>query len=639
MAMTESDLIARFQSAKKTGKNTYQACCPAHKDKNPSLSIAITHEKILLHCHAGCSPEQVVQAIGLQMSDLFFDKPIRKTKNRIEYRYQDETGKHLYSVHRIDNSDGKKIWQEPVNGHKLADVKSKYPYHLPEVIAARDAGMLILIAEGELCVDLIREKFDFPATTNSGGAGKWTNEHSKWFTGAHVAILPDFDEPGRKHAELIAESLKGVASSVKVISLPGLSEREDIADWIDRGGTREQLEQIIDSTPGWNENPDLPVNFFKSLNWSCDRFSDDPPEMPAIIENMLLTGIVAMIYSAGGAGKTTLFLYMCVKIALANIHRVDFFGHNVNGGNIVLVSAEDPDIILNKRLIGVIRAVTDEYGLEYQIVRRCVNDHLFIGSTFGKCIQLFELDEHAGKINRTPYFDGLIEFLSSIDNLRIVGIDTKARFSPGEGAGNHIATQEIQHYEAIASETGASVVMLHHTNKASRNGLVPGVQAFRDASALYDSVRACWYLRALTEDELLKEDISSNDAGNYTLFENTKNNYLPIVPPMLLKRNGFGFQAQNISPKLSKEEKTARKQDQNIKKLLAILQQANGAPWSLRKIIDLCRGTLSKGTVLSTLKYSVELEYIDTKTSPANGKRAEYSLTESGKNYETVPSF
>ena len=36
------------------GNDKWQALCPAHHDKNPSLSITLKHDKILLHCHAGC---------------------------------------------------------------------------------------------------------------------------------------------------------------------------------------------------------------------------------------------------------------------------------------------------------------------------------------------------------------------------------------------------------------------------------------------------------------------------------------------------------------------------------------------------------------------------------------------------------
>lgn len=50
----------------------YRACCPAHGDKNPSLSITLSNsDTILLKCWAGCSAHEVVHAVGMEMTDLF----------------------------------------------------------------------------------------------------------------------------------------------------------------------------------------------------------------------------------------------------------------------------------------------------------------------------------------------------------------------------------------------------------------------------------------------------------------------------------------------------------------------------------------------------------------------------------------
>src|SRR5262249_11416724 len=59
--------------------------------------------------------------------------------------------------------------------------------------------------------------------------------------GADVVILPDNDEPGRKHAKQVAQALYGIAASIKVVELPGLPPKGDVTDWIWDGGTREQL--------------------------------------------------------------------------------------------------------------------------------------------------------------------------------------------------------------------------------------------------------------------------------------------------------------------------------------------------------------------------------------------------------------
>ena len=48
------------------------ACCPAHVDKDPSLSIRETPDgAVLLHCFAGCEVRDVVAAMGLELHELF----------------------------------------------------------------------------------------------------------------------------------------------------------------------------------------------------------------------------------------------------------------------------------------------------------------------------------------------------------------------------------------------------------------------------------------------------------------------------------------------------------------------------------------------------------------------------------------
>jgi hypothetical protein len=56
----------------KGSKGRWTACCPAHGDKSPSLAITETDDgRILLKCFAGCSAQQVVEAVGMDLTDLF----------------------------------------------------------------------------------------------------------------------------------------------------------------------------------------------------------------------------------------------------------------------------------------------------------------------------------------------------------------------------------------------------------------------------------------------------------------------------------------------------------------------------------------------------------------------------------------
>jgi hypothetical protein len=73
-------LLSRLEKVRSSSNNNWTACCPAHNDKNPSLGIAYEDGKILLHCFAQqCSVNDIVEAIGLELQDLF--QPKNNEKN------------------------------------------------------------------------------------------------------------------------------------------------------------------------------------------------------------------------------------------------------------------------------------------------------------------------------------------------------------------------------------------------------------------------------------------------------------------------------------------------------------------------------------------------------------------------------
>ena len=73
--MIASELISRLTKAKRTRKDSWTACCPAHQDRSPSMTVReLPDGRILLHCFSGCSVEEIVAALGLKLSDLFREK-------------------------------------------------------------------------------------------------------------------------------------------------------------------------------------------------------------------------------------------------------------------------------------------------------------------------------------------------------------------------------------------------------------------------------------------------------------------------------------------------------------------------------------------------------------------------------------
>lgn len=82
--MCINNILSKLERVRRTGPHAWLACCPAHDDQRPSLAICKTDDgKMLVHCFAGCAVHEVVEAIGMEISDLF---PPRQNHGKPERR-------------------------------------------------------------------------------------------------------------------------------------------------------------------------------------------------------------------------------------------------------------------------------------------------------------------------------------------------------------------------------------------------------------------------------------------------------------------------------------------------------------------------------------------------------------------------
>jgi hypothetical protein len=173
------------------------------------------------------------------------------------YDYCDpDTGAVLYQVTRHEPKTFRQrhrtetgAWEWGLNGTK------RILYRLPELRAA-DPWAPIFIPEGEKDVDRLRD-LGLEATCNSEGAGKWRPEHSEELRGRAIIALKDNDQAGEKHTADVARDSLGIAASVRVLALPGLPPGGDVSDWLDAGGTREELLALAAATPPIMPDPTL----------------------------------------------------------------------------------------------------------------------------------------------------------------------------------------------------------------------------------------------------------------------------------------------------------------------------------------------------------------------------------------------
>jgi len=248
------EILTLFHNVKQTGDMQYIACCPAHQDDKPSLSISECNGKILLNCHAGCKTQHIVDAIGIKMHDLYTqDQSGSRWKFLREHIYRDEDGKTIAKKELYLKQDGTKtgIWFRYDKGKFEKGLKGLNAplYNLAELIGS--SGTLY-IAEGEKDADTLSKMGLIATSTPSGAGSRWKATYNQYFADRDVVILTDNDGPGSLHGEEIKRGLISVAKSIKVIPAktiwPDVPLKGDISDIADKFGidtAKEMLEAVL----------------------------------------------------------------------------------------------------------------------------------------------------------------------------------------------------------------------------------------------------------------------------------------------------------------------------------------------------------------------------------------------------------
>ncbi|PWX14736.1 hypothetical protein CYK66_14920 [Clostridium perfringens] len=143
-------------------------------------------------------------------------------------------------------------------------------YNLPNLMKAVKDKEIVYIVEGEKDADNLILR-GLVATTTSIGATKgdlgkkWPSRFNKYFKGANVVLLPDNDAPGRAFMEHIAEQIKELANSVKIVELPNLDEKGDVSDWFEDGN---DIYDLLDLAKRTDEFVQYKGNIIYDFNWS-----------------------------------------------------------------------------------------------------------------------------------------------------------------------------------------------------------------------------------------------------------------------------------------------------------------------------------------------------------------------------------
>ena len=150
------------------------------------------------------------------------------------------------------------------------------------------------------------------ATCNAGGAGKWREEYSDCLRGKRVAVLADADDPGRKHAQQVAMSLFGNVESLKVLELP---RAKDLTEWVEKGGAREALLELVRNTQEWKTQAGQSVETPLVALAVEELLTREIKPRQMLLDPILPEQGLAMLYAYRGIGKTHLALGIAAAVA------------------------------------------------------------------------------------------------------------------------------------------------------------------------------------------------------------------------------------------------------------------------------------------------------------------------------------
>ena len=169
---------------------------PTTTARRVSASRPASDDRVLLHCHAGCTTEAVLAALDLTPADLFADSEAGDPdQTEAVYAYLDEQGTVLYEVVRLPGKQFRQRRPNPKGGYSGTCGAS--PASFTACLSSRPRS------GSRRCTWLRARRTPtrspppaVVATTNVGGAGKWKSAYAEVLRGADVVIVADQDEPG-----------------------------------------------------------------------------------------------------------------------------------------------------------------------------------------------------------------------------------------------------------------------------------------------------------------------------------------------------------------------------------------------------------------------------------------------------------
>lgn len=398
-----------------------------------------------------------------------------------KWDYQDAEGNLIACVYRYDTPDGKEFRPWDVKTRKTKAPNPRPLYNQPGIKVADE----VLLVEGEKAAQALIDS-GYCATTAMNGA-KAPTDKTDWspLKGKRVTLWPDNDDAGLEYAFSAAKAIADVGA-LSVIILKPPADKPEKWDSADAVGEGFDIDHWVANT----ERKTIKSAGLQLSDWSALRYKGKAPEQHYLIEGSFPLGVVSILAAMGDTGKGMLTLKLALEIACGEDLPVEVFGGKVlQHGTAVVFTSEDDQAEVHRRLEKL-----DPTDLRLKSPEKLVI--IPLPNAGGPFPMVRETPEGP---RTTTEFTQVVRQLQAIEDLKLVVFDPLSSFVHADvNADPAVGSYLTGLLANLASETGATVIVVHHMRKPPGQKPIESAEQARDAirgsSALVDGVRMAYAL-------------------------------------------------------------------------------------------------------------------------------------------------
>jgi len=429
--------------------------CPAHPDNNPSLGVDDRGDKVMVRCYAGCHVDDVVAALGMELSDLFdgeLDAFANKGQLVRSYLYEKPNGDPWFYVdryfpktfrQRLPGADPVVNLGDREEARRLGlKGRGAIFYHAPRVmreLRKPDADGVVWWLDGEKDVETA-ERHGLLATCPPGFA-KWEPSYADRLKalGAKTIVLvvdQDKEKPngtlgaGQQAAIVTRAGFRSVGLKVKVVA-PCMGK--DLTDHFNAGC-------------GVDDFQPEPTVYVRPRGMTATALMEKDFEPVAFAVNKILPAGLTICAGSPKVGKSWLALDMCLAVAAGGPTLSTL---QTTQGSALYLAREDTYRRLQSRMGLLLGGELDKVPSGLEVIPA---DEEWAGGEEGLA--------------------NLTEWADEVGNPRLVVIDTLQKVEPDMGedarrgggaySGNYTM---MARYKNWADEHNCAVLMIHHDRK------------------------------------------------------------------------------------------------------------------------------------------------------------------------------